>query len=424
MLKTRLQRESEGLLACVHCGLCLQSCPTYRLLGDESDSPRGRIYLMRAVAEERLQPTASYSRHIDLCLGCRACETACPSGVPYGQLLEAARADMLPDRADLWGRWIEWAVKMVFPRKLLLRLVFAAARAFRPFVRRLEPLPEWWQLQLYLNATSSLERVEQMLMKMGYRQREERLPLQNLGGVALLQGCVMDGFYKATNLATERVLTAVGYRVWKPWGQGCCGALQAHSGIRDVAEEMAKRNIDAFERSSSLIAVNAAGCGAMLKRYGELLKDDTYYAQRAQEFSARVRDVTELLAGRWSGERLDLRVVYDAPCHLYHGQKVRVQPLELLDAAAQLLPLSGSEQCCGSAGIYNIFHPDIAQKLLSEKIKQIEHSGTQVLVTANPGCAMHLAAGLALKGLDIPVLHIIELLDLANRYTRVRRLNI
>lgn len=415
---TRLQKESEKLLACVHCGLCLQSCPTYRLLGNENDSPRGRLYLMRAVAEGRLQPTASYSRHIDLCLGCRACETACPSGVLYGQLLEAARADSSLEKPDLQRRLIDWAMKVVFPRNWLLGLGFIAARAFRPLVRRLQL--ECWELQLYLNAKSGLEQVEEMLIGMGYRERPEAEPLQSGGSVALLQGCVMQGLYKATQLATERVLTAAGYSVWKPWGQGCCGALHAHNGMRWLAEKMAKRNIDAFEGSSSLIAVNAAGCGSMLKEYGELLKDDPSYAQRARRFSERVRDVTELLAGCWRGERLELRVAYDAPCHLYHGQKVRVQPLELLAAAAQALPLAGSEQCCGSAGIYNLSHPDIAQALLSEKVEQIKRSGAQVLVTANPGCAMQLAAGLKMRGLDIPVLHIIELLDLANRYTRTR----
>lgn len=419
MLKSSLQRESDKLLACVHCGLCLQSCPTYRLLGNENDSPRGRLYLMRAVAEGRLQPTDSYHRHLDLCLGCRACETACPSGVLYGQLLEVARADR-PLQRSLWRRAIEWGMKTVFPRNWLLRLGFMAARIFRPFVRRLE-LPEWWSLWLYLSAASGLERVEQTLLKMGYRE-QSRPQAQKLESVALLRGCVMDGFYKPTNLATERVLAAAGYSVWSPWGQGCCGALQAHGGMRELAQKMARRNIDAFEGSSSLIGVNAAGCGSMLKEYGELLKDDPAYAQKAREFSERVRDVTELLAGVWNGDRLRLRVAYDAPCHLYHGQKVRTQPLELVAAAAHALPLAGSEQCCGSAGVYNLSHPDVSQALLSEKIDQIERSGAQVLVTANPGCAMQLATGLALRGLDIPVLHVVELLDLANRYGKVLKI--
>ncbi|MCS6885814.1 MAG: heterodisulfide reductase-related iron-sulfur binding cluster [Acidobacteriota bacterium] len=411
-----ISQKQEKLLACIHCGLCLQACPTYRLLGDEADSPRGRLYMMRAVAEGRMSITDSYIKHIDLCLGCRACETACPSGVEYGHLLEAARAEFRPDRRKLYQRLLESVLSRVFPRRLLLGVSLAIARVVRPFFELVFAGElGYGPALLYLSAKSDLRRVEQMLLEMGYRERRlEQTAFR--GVVAFFSGCIMDGLYSETNAATLRVLEAVGYQVYRPKGQGCCGALQAHTGRPELAKRMARRNLDAFVGFPSVV-VNAAGCGAMMKGYGELFGGDACQKQ-AEDFSLRVRDFSELLGSEWLGERLDLVVAYSAPCHLHHGQRIRSEPVQLVAKAAQIVELKDYERCCGSAGIYNVMHPEVARDLINEKVENIMKSGAQVVVTANPGCAMQLAAGLAIAGRDIPVLHLAELLDLSLRYSR------
>jgi glycolate oxidase iron-sulfur subunit len=479
-LKTALNQESERLLACVHCGLCLPTCPTYRQLGNENDSPRGRLYLMRAVAEERLVPTDKYNQHLDLCLGCRACETVCPSGVPFGHLLEAARADLVaqpPPNLSLQvvRRWAltRFMLEQVFTRPRLMAVLWAMVRVLQrspivSMINRLKLLqytPGYFPLLLLENARSNLglaaawRQLTQLAGQSvlpGNQLASDKIEVNKVvvnkaaanktaanevaankvaeanGNctVAQFQGCIMEGLFRETNQATTRVLRRFGVKVTLPVGQGCCGALQAHAGLRDVAVQLAKANVDAFVPVDALltkqpIIVNAAGCGAMLKNYGELLHDQPDYAERARHFSQQVQDVSEFLVTcpLPATDPLPLKVTYDAPCHLYHGQGVRQAPLQLLQAikGVEFVPLIGSEQCCGSAGTYNINHPEMARKLLAEKLQAIDQTQAQVVVTGNPGCAMQLAAGLQAAERSVLVLHLVELLDLAqtNRGDRV-----
>ncbi|MEW6734562.1 MAG: heterodisulfide reductase-related iron-sulfur binding cluster [Acidobacteriota bacterium] len=439
MLNAVLEKETEKLLACVHCGLCLPACPTYQQLGNENDSPRGRIYLMRAVAEGKLDASSNaYQKHIDLCLGCRACETVCPSGVRFGQLLETARAELTETKstqlnltASIKRSFTGLVLKQIFTRPRLLTLGWTLAhllqrsgfitlaretRLFR-FAPQLE-----FALALLEQAHSQLPAVHALIKQIDQSTtselREPPLPSRQ---VAQFVGCVMEGLFTETNRATTVALQANGCVVEQPATQVCCGALHAHSGFREAAIKLAKANIDAFaandKHSDIPIIVNAAGCGAMLKEYGELLADDPIYAARAHAFSARVKDISEYLIaiGVQRGRPLPLRITYDAPCHLYHGQSVRQQPIELLRAIPGLdfVPLRGAEQCCGSAGIYNLTHPDLAKQLLNEKLDNIVGTGAAILITGNPGCAMHIGAGARLKGLSLIVLHPAELLALS-----------
>jgi glycolate oxidase iron-sulfur subunit len=435
MLTAALEKETEKLLACVHCGLCLQACPTYKQLGNENDSPRGRIYLMRAVAEGKLDVSPTYHKHIDQCLGCRACETACPSGVRFGNLLEAARAEIAevkPEKLNLQARIkqtiVGFGLKHIFTRPSLLGLGWRLMKllqqsglvtlalqtrlfSFSPRLEFIVALLE--QAKSQLPEARDLVKSEQAAIPCS--QSAER------GSVSQFTGCIMEGLFNETNRATARVLSACGFKVESPQSQVCCGALHAHSGFRQSAIELAKANVDLFvprnsEKNDTPIAVNAAGCGAMLKEYGELLAEDPDYAGRARILSSRVKDVSELpgKSGVPACKRLPVRVTYDAPCHLYHGQGVRQQPLDLLRSipGIDFVPLPGAENCCGSAGIYNITHPEMAGRLLEEKVENIKKTKAKILVTGNPGCAMHIGAGLRLAGEKILVLHPMELLDL------------
>lgn len=419
-----LEREAEKLLACIHCGLCVSACPTYLRLGDENDSPRGRLYLMRAAAEGRLPLTSeALARHIDLCLGCRACETVCPSGVRYGRVLEAIRADLARQRRTLEHLSVRFLLNHVFTSPTRLRWFFAPARWLRrrAFARRLAEgrlLPTRLKLALeLLLATSpevdpifSLPRERRAPSFASTRDQERR--------VAFFAGCVAREFFELTNRATKDVLVAHGCEVEDPPDQVCCGALHAHAGEIETARALARRNIRVFERSAAeAIVVNVAGCGAMLKEYGELLADDPEYAARARAFAARVRDISEYLIaiGLRPGPRpVKLTVTYDAPCHLHHAQRVTAAPLELIRRLPGItfVPLVESEMCCGSAGIYNLHHPELADWLLHRKIEHLRRTGADVLLTGNAGCLLHLRRGVRQAGLSIRVMHPIELLAL------------
>jgi glycolate oxidase iron-sulfur subunit len=404
---TPLAAATAGLDMCVHCGFCLQACPTYVNLEDENDSPRGRIVLMRGVVDGDLAlDDPAVQTHIDRCLGCRACETACPSGVPYGQLLEATRATLRQVRplARL-ARLILW----IFARPRLLSFALAgsrlirASRLTRVFVRSKN---EIGFAAAMLESTRSGLRVEPYdVSTSGTR-----------GTVALLRGCVMEGLFAPTNRATERTLRANEYVMRDAPGQRCCGALHAHAGDLEAARSLARANIAAFERSGAdHIAVNAAGCGAILKEYGHLLADDPAWAERAVAFATRVHDVTELLAasGPRSGGALPLRVTYDAPCHLLHAQRVSAPPLSVLAAipSLELVPLTDAEQCCGSAGIYNLIEPDTSNAVLAPKVRHIAETGAQWVATGNPGCLMQIGAGLIRSGSSARTVHPVTLLD-------------
>ena len=404
---TPLAAAIPGIETCVHCGFCLQACPTYVNLEDENDSPRGRIVLMRAAVEGEIAlDDPSLQTHIDRCLGCRACETACPSGVPYGQLLEATRATLREVRpTPLLGR----IVLGVFARKTMLRVMLVLSRLIRA-----TGLPS-----LAAGIGGRLGFASAMLAstRLPLAERDYDFGMEGTRGiVALLEGCVMSGLFARTNRATRRTLRANDYRVRGAPDQVCCGALHAHAGDLEMARALAKQNIEAFEKSDAeFIGVNAAGCGAMMKEYGHLLADDPQWAERAANVSSRVRDVTELLAaaGPRPGASLPLRVTYDAPCHLLHAQRVVAPPLAVLRAIPDLtlLPLTDAEQCCGAAGIYNLLEPATSNAVLAPKLRHIASTGADWVATGNPGCLMQIGAGLKLAHARARTIHPIDLLD-------------
>jgi glycolate oxidase iron-sulfur subunit len=424
-LQISLNAETEKLLGCIHCGLCLPACPTYQQLGNENDSPRGRIFLMRAVAEGRMNADSpSFERHIDLCLGCRACETACPAGVRYGSLLESARETIINQKTShgstLQKTLLKLALRHIFPYPKRLKLVFALSRFLRD-----NPLTRFaYRKGLARRIAPKADFALSLLMTTAPRNQIEQIgqigQIGQIRPVSVFSGCVMEGLFKHVNDATKRVLAANDCDLKDVEEQVCCGALHAHAGDLETARELARRNIDAFERflatnGSATIIINAAGCGALLKEYGELLKDDPRYVERAIRFSANVRDVTEFLASGdiRRGAEVNRRVTYDAPCHLYHAQRVTTAPQRVLASIPGLeyRQLEGMQDCCGGAGIYNLSEPEMSESLLADKIGKARATEAEILVTANPGCHMQLGAGARMFNADCHVAHVVELLD-------------
>ena len=410
---------------CVHCGLCLNACPTYRVLGVEMDSPRGRIYQMAQVAAGApISP--SYIEHIELCLACRGCESACPSGVEYGRLVEAARAE------------IENTVERSFPARMARRFVFGHLLESPATMTVLGTLLYLYQgsgLQKlvrglgFLKLLGGLSDVEQLTPRAEppffFSQIGKTFPAEGERRyrVALMAGCIANVSFARLNEATVRVLRKNGCEVAVPEGQSCCGALHLHAGIRAEARRLARRNIDALaDGGFDAIITNAAGCGSTLKEYGELLEGDAAYAARAREFSGRMQDITEFLASielnRDMGA-LPLTVTYQDSCHLAHGQRIRTAPRKLLEAVPGLIfremPLA--DVCCGSAGIYNVIENEMAMQILERKMAGVNGTGAQVIATANPGCILQLRAGARLHGSGQRVVHVVELLDEAYRAT-------
>lgn len=422
-LTALLREEEDKLRACVHCGFCLQACPTYVRLGDEADSPRGRLYLMRAVAEGRVEPDSPvFSTHLDRCLGCRACETACPSGVPYGQLLERSREVVA--RQGKTGAVAKLLVR-VFGTPSLARLASAGGRLLR--ATRLPALlarvlPRRLGFTMAMLAASAPRRIPAPHDVATETDRTAiATPTNRPVRVALLDGCVQDGLFGRVNKATAQVLEWNGCTIVSVPDQRCCGALHAHAGEREAAKALAKVNVEAFERAGAdYVVVNAAGCGAMMKEYGALLADDPAWAERAAALASRVRDVNEFLAelGPKPGAPISIRVTYDAPCHLHHAQRIIDAPLTVLRAIPELeiVPLRGADVCCGGAGIYGVTHPELGGAILDEKVAAVRATDADVVVTPNPGCIMQIGAGLILAGDDRAVLHPIELL--AESYRR------
>jgi glycolate oxidase iron-sulfur subunit len=409
-------RAWAGLDACVHCGFCLPACPTYEVTADEADSPRGRIVLMRALARgEMPADDPILDVHLDRCLGCRACEGVCPSGVVYGPALEAARTIITGIRGQ--------------PPALAAGLWLLATPARQRFLWMLARAARATGIPRHLShgaGASSPAPVLALAMLAATRPRDVR-PGRNgrtvpapTATVALLRGCVMDGLFGHVHDATIRALAMNAVAVREVPSQVCCGALAAHAGNAAAARAAARRNVLAFDAAAEglPIVTNSAGCGAVLKAYGEWLADDPL-AERARAFAARVRDVSEVLADR--GPRrsgpLPVRAAYDAPCHLLHAQRIADAPLALLAAIPELdlVPLEGSDRCCGSAGLYSLLHPDLSLEVLGSKLRAIEAAAPDVVVTGNPGCLMQIGAGALLTGLDVAVRHPIELLDLAYR---------
>lgn len=408
---------AKDLLArCVHCGMCLPTCPTYAVLGVEMDSPRGRIRLMDLVWEGRVETSsADFSKHIDQCLDCRACETACPSGVEYGKLVEATRVQLMAAR----------------PRGPLERLVRTVAfRGLLPNPATLRAFARLSSIARILGFAGilrglGLHKLADMLALVPKRISSGTLPASfpaqgtKRGRVMLFQGCVMRAAYADTNAATARVLARNGFEVVVPTDQTCCGALHAHAGEREDARVLARRNIAALEALDvDAFIVNAAGCGAHLKEYGWLLKDDPAWHERAERFSRKVRDAGEHLANAGIAAQpraLKGRVAYDDPCHLLHGQKISRQPRELLAAipGLEVIALTEADMCCGSAGTYNVTQPALSKALLDRKVGHILASGADTVVTANPGCQMQIRKGLRDAGSKIRVVHLMDLLDRA-----------
>jgi glycolate oxidase iron-sulfur subunit len=410
---------------CVHCGLCLNACPTYRELGIEMDSPRGRVYQMVQVATGQQPMGAPYQAHIDLCLACRACETACPSGVPYGRMIEAARAEIqaakgaskLPQtlaerlvRGIVFGRilpsrfWLRTlGVLLYFYGETGLRRIVEGCGVLKLFGKlgRVEPLSPPAQLPTFF---SSYGRVFPAVGERRYR-------------VALLGGCIANIFFARLHEATVRVLTANGCEVHVPENQTCCGALHTHSGERERARVLARQNIDALLPGDyDAIISNTAGCGSTLKEYHELLEHDAAYAARAREFVKKMRDVNEFLAAAGLTHRpgrIDARVTYQDSCHLLHGQKIRGAPRQLLSQipGLDLVELPDTEICCGSAGVYNVVQDAMASALLERKMANANATGAEIIATANPGCMLQLRAGVEKHGSGQRVMHVVELLD-------------
>jgi glycolate oxidase iron-sulfur subunit len=416
-----LAAEEQKLLACIHCGLCLEACPTYVATGNENDGPRGRIYLMRAVAEGRLENTSSAFRtHIDRCLGCRACEQACPAGVAYGQLLEASREELLnaQPKNDWTSKLLRFALRNVWLSPGRLRLFFGATRLFRNLGLARLILKSGIARLLSPRAEFAMALIESS--RPIFQKRTETAIESNSSDetVLLFKGCVGEGLFARVNRATTRVLKTNGYSVVAPENQVCCGALHAHAGDLEGARELARKNLAAFDESKAPIITNAGGCGAMLTTYEHLLAKDERFAERARQFSARVRDVSQQLATREmrAGESPvdnDKYVACDLSCHLLYGQKAGDTSLKMLRSIRGLNfgELDGAERCCGAAGIYNLLQPELSGRVLKEKLHAIEAAEANVVVTGNAGCQMQIGAGARLGGMGVQVCHPIELVD-------------
>jgi glycolate dehydrogenase iron-sulfur subunit len=413
--------DKKLLKECVHCGLCLDYCPTYRVLGHEADSPRGRIYQIRQVYEGKVSPDdADFRQHIYACLDCRACQTACPSGVQYGAIIEAARAVAEP---------IQTSEKTV--GRTILGEVFTRPRLLDTFGIGLR-LYQKSGLQSAVRKSGALKLLPQRLREMesmlapaqgGVRRWSAPHVTPAVGKVryrvGFIEGCIMPQLFGNTNAATVRVLAVNGCVVYSPPKQGCCGALQMHTGDRPTARDLARANIDAFDGLGlDAIIINAAGCGSTLKEYGALLRDDPAYADRAEAFARKVKDVSEFLASIdlvAPTRRVPMRVTYQDACHLVHGQGIRNQPRQLLRQVPglELVEMKESDVCCGSAGIYNLTHPDISVQLLEQKMDNLLATGATGVVAPNPGCTMQLAYGAQRRGVDLQFFHVVDLLDRA-----------
>jgi glycolate oxidase iron-sulfur subunit len=405
---------------CVHCGLCLNACPTYRELGVEMDSPRGRIYQMVQVSEGRAEINPSYIEHIELCLACRACESACPSGVQYGRLVEAARADI---ENHIERPWLVRTLRTAVFEKLLpsrTSLQIAGAMLYLYQASGLQRLIRSSGVNKLLGSLGNIERLSPTAeMPTFYRFYGKVLPAEGKQRyrVALLGGCMANIFFARLNEATVRVLQKNGCEVSIPEAQTCCGALHVHAGLREPARTLARRNIDALLAGNyDAIITNAAGCGSTLKEYDELLEHDSVYADKARKFKSLMKDATEFLAGIDlipPSKNLPYRVTYQDSCHLAHGQKIKLAPRILLKAIPGLtfVEMPMSDLCCGSAGIYNVVHNDMAMAVLEKKMTYVNAVQPEVIATANPGCMLQLRAGSELYGKKQPVKHVVELLD-------------
>ena len=403
------------LYQCVHCGLCLNQCPTYRALRLEPESPRGRIHLVKAAAEGRIELNERFKEHLYLCLLCRACETACPSGVQYGRIAETAREQLGPPGSPSARALLNFVFTRLLPFPRRLRLVFALLRFYQRAGAQqiLRPL-----------LPAKLREMDAMLpavpAKFFHADAEVLPPFgARRARIGMLTGCVMPLLFADVNAATVRVLRRNGCEVVLPKTQICCGALNTHNGESVAAKKMARHNIDVFLQANvDAVVVNAAGCGAVMKEYGYLLRDDPEYREKAASFSALVKDAGEFLAALGlvcDLQPVDMAVTYQDPCHLAHGQRVRAQPRKLLQAipGLKLIEMTASDSCCGSAGIYNLTHSDMSQHLLKEKMQSVAATHAEAIVAPNPGCMLQLSYGARRYGPNVKIYHLMDLLDRA-----------
>ena len=410
---------------CVHCGLCLSACPTYGVTGLEMESPRGRIALMKAVNEGRVGISDRIVSHWEACLNCRACEAVCPSGVPYGRMMERTRAQVRARgrQSDGMKRMTRWFLRGVLPRPGLMRFGASMLRLYQHL--GLQGLVRRTRLLRLL--PGGLEQMESQLPRMSGRffrpSRRAQLPAEGEPKmkVALLSGCVMPLMQADTMFATVRTLTRNGCEVVVPPRQGCCGALNSHAGDLQTSRAMARKNIDAFlATGADRIVTSSAGCGSTMKEYTDLLKDDPEYAEKARQAGAMTRDITELLLElpfRRPLAHLERQVTYQDPCHLAHAQRITAAPRSILQSipGVQLQEMENPALCCGGAGIYSAVQPTLSRRILSRKVEAIIETGASEAITANPGCMLQLEQGLRGAGQDTLVRHVVDILDEAYR---------
>jgi len=406
--------SEADLSQCVRCGLCLQHCPTFVETGLETESPRGRLYLIRAMSEGLIEPTPNAIGHMDMCLQCRSCEAVCPSGVAYGRIMEGARAEVLAsDRAPL-----AWRLRALFLREVVARpgrlaLLASALRFYRASGLRAvaERIPGIRDRAVLAPTISGRPFTGSGVIALPEGTKKRR--------VALLTGCIMPLAYGRVHRATVRVLARNGCEVVAPVGQACCGALHAHNGDRKTAMELARRNIDAFLADEiDAIVVNSAGCGAAMKEYRELLSGDPAYRVKADQFSGLVKDIHEFLVElpfEPPTGNLDVNVTYQDSCHLAHAQRIASAPRRVLGSipGVRLIEMAHADRCCGSAGVYSLTQPEMSLRLLDGKMDDIADTGASVIATANPGCMAQLEAGLRRHRGAARVTHVVELLDAA-----------
>lgn len=423
--------EKRHIDECVHCGFCLPACPTYVLWGDEMDSPRGRIYMIKKASAGEAPLDAQFRRHMDNCLGCMACMTACPSGVHYDKLIEPARAQIERNIPRGFGEWLlRKLIFATFPHPARLRLLALPLLAYqksglRRLVRALG-IPKLLPKRLAAMEALLPDVSTDVLRRLPSCIRPTTPPRLRVG---MLSGCVQRVFFSKVNAATARVFAAEGCEVIVPPGQPCCGALMVHSGMEREAAELAKKMIAVFEAANvDTIVINSAGCGSSMKEYGYLLRDDPAWAARAEAFAARCKDVSEALCElepRAKRHPLEGRVAYHDACHLQHAQGIREQPRRLLSAIPQLeiAEIPEASLCCGSAGVYNLLKPDTAAELGSRKVENLLAAHADAVVSANPGCLLQIKSGLRRRGIDaFPALHMVELLDASIRGLRFQEI--
>jgi glycolate oxidase iron-sulfur subunit len=425
--------EQKLIDTCVHCGFCLSTCPSYRVIGKEMDSPRGRIYLMNAINNGEATLGEATAQHFDSCLGCLACVTTCPSGVQYDKLIAATRPQ----------------VERNYPRSLPDRLFRSLIFNFFPYPGRLRfflPFLYVYQvlgIQKLVRSTGLLKKLsprlaamDSILPKITLDSFKDNFPDvipaqgEKRYRVGVILGCVQRLFFSPVNEATVRVLTANGCEVVIPKTQGCCAALPEHQGQQEQAKALARQMIDSFESTGvDFIIINAAGCGHTLKEYGHILEDDPEYRNKAKAFAAKVKDAQEFLAEVGVTAKLSpltdepLTIVYQDACHLLHGQKISVQPRQLLRQIpnVKLRESIDAALCCGSAGVYNMLQPEVADELGEQKVENLLNTGAELIASANPGCSLQIQKHLALKGKDVPLMHPIELLDFAIRGVKLHK---